>query len=363
MGRDAILDGAAVDLGRLLSHRTVQHRLVTGLRGVGKTVLLRALAAQAEQIGFNVVRVEASRTDDAMSALLRQVTRIVEDLEGRSGEFFRSLESISVNVAGTGFSIDRFDPEQLRSSVLDLIIKAANSTQAHSSGLMLSIDEAQQMDSDNLSQVLAAAHRASQDGLPFYLAVAGLPNLIRHVADASTYAERMFQVDELGPLSPDEVGRAVMAPARELGVHWSDAAAHAVADRTNGYPFFVQTWAFHTWNTAKDEPISQSDVERASARAERSLETAFFVSRLARIPESEFAYVSALASLGPGPHRSGDVAAAMAMKTTQVAAFRSRLIDEGIIYPPRYGWVEFAIPHFDRYILKTVRPNAGPRKP
>jgi hypothetical protein len=174
------------------------------------------------------------------------------------------------------------------------------------------------------------------------------------VATAATYAERMFRVTDLGPLTADQVSQAVTLPAEELGVQWAAAATDAIVDHSDGYPFFVQTWAYHTWNAAHDEPISPADVERAAPTASQALDTSFFAARTARIPASEVAYVQALASLGPGPHRSGEVAAAAGKSTSQVAAFRDRLIREGLIYSPRYGWVEFAIPHFDAYARRSL---------
>jgi hypothetical protein len=138
-------------------------------------------------------------------------------------------------------------------------------------------------------------------------------------------------------------------------VEWAASAIEAIVDRSDGFPFFVQTWAYHTWNTARDDPISAADVAGATQAAEYALDVAFFAARIARIPASEVAYVQALAGLGPGPHRSGEVAEAMGMATSQVGAFRDRLIGEGVIYAPRYGWVEFAIPHFDQYVRRTTR--------
>jgi hypothetical protein len=197
-------------------------------------------------------------------------------------------------------------------------------------------------------------HRCNQDGLPLFAALAGLPNLVGVVASASTYAERMFRVTDLGPLSPEQVTQAIVRPAEELGVSWSPEATEAIVDHSDGYPFFVQTWAYHTWNAAHDEPISIADVGRAAVHASQALDSSFFAARTARIPASEISYVQALASLGPGPHRSGDVAAAAGKTTSQVAAFRDRLIREGLIYAPRYGWVEFAIPHFDEYARRAL---------
>ena len=224
-------------------------------------------------------------------------------------------------------------------------------------GIMIALDEAQMLDHHDIRRLLAGAHRCGQDGLPLYAVLAGLPNLVGDVAKAATYAERMFTVADLGPLTPDQVVEAVVTPAEEIGVSWTPDASEAIVDLSDGFPFFVQTWAYHTWNAAIDDPISAADVERAAPNANHALDSSFFAARIARIPASEVAYVQALASLGPGPHRSGDVAAAADKTTPQVAAFRDRLIDEGVIYAPRYGWVEFAIPHFDRYVARAL-PNA-----
>jgi hypothetical protein len=173
------------------------------------------------------------------------------------------------------------------------------------------------------------------------------------VARAATYAERMFATADLGPLTPDQVVEAVTTPAADIGVRWVPSAVDAIADSSDGYPFFVQVWAYHTWNTATHDPISADDVERAAPAVGQALDSSFFAARLARIPDSEVAYVRAMASLGAGPHRSGEVATAMGRTTSQVAAFRDRLIDEGLLFAPRYGWIEFAIPHFDEFVTRA----------
>lgn len=355
VGRDQVIEDSEIAMRRVISARTSQHQLITGLRGVGKTVLLGKLTALAEHTGFRVIRVEAVGGDDTVRSLLRQSRRLVEDLD-RSGasRALRSIESVSLTVAGTGLSVDRFQTTPDREALSDVVVEIARIAAKREVGVMLAIDEAQMVIAHDLRRILAGVHRCNQDGLPLFCALAGLPNLVGVVASASTYAERMFRVTDLGPLTPEQVTQAVVRPAEELGVSWSRQATEAIVDRSDGYPFFVQTWAYHTWNAAQDEPISLEDVDRAAANASQALDASFFAARLARIPASEISYVQALASLGPGPHRSGDVAAAAGKTTSQVAAFRDRLIREGLIYSPRYGWVEFAIPHFDLYARRAM---------
>ncbi|MFZ0014335.1 MAG: AAA family ATPase [Acidimicrobiia bacterium] len=356
VGRDAVVEAVEIALRRIVSSRSSQHQLITGLRGVGKTVLLGKLAALAEHVGFRVIRVEAVGGEDTLVSFLRQSRRIVEDLDRSKAALraLRSIESVSLSVAGTGFSLDRAGTAPDREAVTDVVVDTAAAAAAEDRGVMIAIDEAQMVDPHDLRRVLAGAHRCGQDGLPLFVTLAGLPNLVGIVAKAATYSERMFRVSDLGPLSADQVTQAIVAPASELGVVWSAPALEAVVDHSDGYPFFVQTWAYHTWNAAVDDPISAEDVVRATPQVDQALDNAFFAARLARTPASEVAYVRALASLGPGPHRSGEVAEADGKTTSQVAAFRDRLIAEGLIYAPRYGWVEFAIPHFDRFVSRNM---------
>lgn len=358
VGRDAVIDAADIGLQRLLAGRSTQHHMLTGLRGTGKTVLLRTLASVAESLGFRTIRVEAISGDDTLLSLLRQAHRILDDFDDTSlvRRAATSITSVRLSLGAVAITAEtgvaRPDPEALSDVIVDLAAAAHDQER----GVALAIDEAQLLPSDDLRRILAGIHRCGQDGLPLWAVLAGLPNLVGEVARSATYAERMFTSHELGALTPDQVAEAVAKPAAELQVEWSAAALDDLVNRSDGYAFFVQTWAYHTWNAASDEPISKADVERGAFAAQNALETAFFASRIARIPASEVDYVRGLASLGPGPHRSGDVAAALGKTTSQMSAIRDRLIDEGVIYGPQYGWVEFAIPHFDDYVRRHLPP-------
>ena len=356
VGRDDVLERAAIGLQRLRAARSTQHQLLTGLRGVGKTVLLGTLASIGEHHGFRVLRLEAVGGDDTMTSLLRQARRVLDDLDPtpRVRRALRSVESVGLTVAGTGVRIERGGPPPDREALADVVVDLAAAAADQELGIVLAIDEAQMLGRHDMRRLLAGVHRCGQDGHPLWCVLAGLPNLVGEVARAATYAERLFTVDELGPLSATEVALAVTRPAQELGVEWDPAAVGDLCDRSDGYPFFVQTWAYHTWNAAADEPISAADVTRAAPAAGHALDTSFFAARVARIPASEVDYTRALASLGAGPHRSGEVAAAAGRTTSAMGAIRDRLINEGLIYAPRYGWVEFAIPHFDDYVRRTL---------
>jgi hypothetical protein len=323
-------------------------------------VLLGKLAALGEHLGYRVIRLEAVGGDDTLRSFLRQARRIVDSLDhsGKVARALRSIESVSVTVLGSGVNVDRMDATPDRDALADVVIDLAAAAAEDEVGVMIAIDEAQLLDPHDMRRLLAGVHRCSQDGLPVFCLLAGLSNLVGEVAKAATYAERMFTVTDLGPLTPDEVRQAIVEPSADMNVRWAADATDAIVDRSDGFPFFVQTWAYHTWNSAHDDPISAADVERAAVAVDQTLDAAFFAARIARIPASEVSYVQALASLGNGPHRSGEVAGVMHLTTSQVGAFRDRLIQEGLLYSPRYGWVEFAIPHFDRYVRRTLPPPA-----
>lgn len=358
VGRDPVIEEAVVSLRRVRAGRSSQHLLITGLRGVGKTVLMGRLAAVGESEGYSVIRQEAVGGDDTVHSFLRQARRIASELGGgpRATRALRSIDSVAITLAGTGLRVERGDAHPDREALADVVIDLAAAAAERDRAVMIALDEAQTLDQDDLGRILAGVHRCGQDGLPLWCLLAGLPNLVGVAAKAATYAERMFRVGNLGPLTPDQVAEAVVVPAEELGVTWGSAAADAIADRSDGYPFFVQVWAFHTWNVATHDPISVADVEAATAAARMALDESFFAARIARLPESEITYVRGLASLGPGPHRSGEVAASYGRKTSEVAALRDRLIREGVVYAPRYGWVELAIPHFDDYVRRNLPP-------
>jgi energy-coupling factor transporter ATP-binding protein EcfA2 len=361
VGRDAVIEAARTSLRRLRAGRSTQHVLLTGLRGVGKTVLLRTLAAVAEGEGFRVIRQEAVGGDDTVVSLLRQARRITEDLGpgDRVARALRSIESVSLSVPGAGVELSRAGASADREALADVVVDLGAAAAEHDLGVVLALDEAQGLAAADLRRLLAGVHRCGQDGLPVWCVLAGLPNLVGVVAKAATYAERLFTVEALGPLTPDQVVAAVVEPADDLGVGWAPEATSAIADLSDGYPFFVQVWAYHTWNAARDEPISLVDVERAGPAARLALDTSFFAARIARVPESEVTYVRILASLGPGPHRSGDVAAAGGRTSSELSAIRDRLIKEGLVYAPRYGWIEFALPGFDEYVRRTLPPIGG----
>lgn len=346
-------------LARSLAGRSAQHLLLQGLRGVGKTVLLRAVSAQAEQTGYYVVDVEGDPRGDAVGTLLRQSRRILGEAKPtpkvrRARQLLKSL-SVSLGVAevSVGLEPEAETAGDAAEGLPELLVALAAAAADSDGGVCLVIDEAQVLPLEQLAAVLGALHAAGQRQLPLWGAMAGLPNLLGRAAKAKTYAERMFSVAELGPLNRPSATSAVRDPAAELGVTFSGPALTAIVTASAGYPYFLQTWGYHTWNVARDDPVSKADVTRAEPSVRRALDDGFFAARIARVPESERRYLRALAALGPGPHPSRAVAEALGTTTPRVGALRDRLITDGVIYSPAYGQVAFALPLLDEYLRRS----------
>lgn len=364
VGRDDELASARVALERARIGRHSQHLLIHGLRGVGKTVLLRAVQSTGEAVDYHAVRIEGDRHGEAVATLLRQCQRLLSDLRPttRVRTALKVLSSVSLTGGGAGLRIDTEPDDRLGASgsladdLPELFVALAEAAADQDGGVLVLVDEAQALTVKQLAALLGSLHATDQAQLPVWAALAGLPNLLGLAAKAKTYAERMFTMAELGPLAEAAATEAIVTPAAELGVSLDPEAAAAVVAAAGGYPYFLQSWAYHLWNIAADDPISMNDVARARPVVRRALDEAFYAARLARVPRSEVRYVRALAELGEGVHRSSEVAERLGARATQVGAFRDRLIVEGLVYSPAYGRVAFAVPRFDEYLRRTFPP-------
>jgi hypothetical protein len=360
VGRDVELETARVALARTLVGRSAQHLLLHGLRGVGKTVLLRAVSGMAEHAGYHVLQVEGDPHSDTVEALLRQSRRILTDAKPtpKVRRAVQMLKSVSLSLGAAGVSVDLDQPAgggrtgAAAEDLPELLVAVTAAVADSGGGVAVLVDEAQTLPLEQLGAVLGTLHAGGQRELPLWGALAGLPNLLGRATKAKTYAERMFAVAELGPLDRPSAVAAVKDPASELDVSFSVQALDAIVAASAGYPYFLQTWGYHTWNVARHDPISKADVRRAEPTVRRALDDGFFAARVARVPESERRYLRALAALGPGPHTSRAVAEALGTTTPGVGALRDRLIGDGVIYSPAYGQVQFALPLLDGYLRR-----------
>src|SRR3954447_12487999 len=246
VGRDRELQDARVSLDRIRAQRSSQHLLVHGLRGVGKTVLLRALSGIAEQQRFHTVRIEGAPGSDAVAPLVRQTRRLLADLRPtpRVKRALRVLASVSVSLGIAGLRVDAKpqpgvgDSGVLVDDLADLVLAVAAAAGDQDGGLFIAVDEAQALSPIHLGSLLGVLHMAGQEQAPVWSAMAGLPNLLALASRAKTYAERMFTVAELGPLPPAAAAQAITAPAEELSVAFAADAVDRIVGGAAGYPYF-----------------------------------------------------------------------------------------------------------------------------
>jgi hypothetical protein len=205
-----------------------------------------------------------------------------------------------------------------------------------------------------LAALITALHRTAQRLLPIVLVGAGLPQLPGRMGSAKSYAERLFDFPTIGPLSAEDAATALVTPARRAGVEFTAEALDRISTETRGYPYFVQEWGKHCWNAADRSPITAADVEAASVIAIAALDESFFRVRFDRLTPSEKLYLRGMSALGPGPHRSGDVAGELAREVRSVAPTRSNLIQKGMIWSPSHGDTAFTVPLFDQFMRRIM---------
>jgi DNA-binding CsgD family transcriptional regulator len=180
--------------------------------------------------------------------------------------------------------------------------------------------------------------------------------------EAKSYAERLFDYPEVGPLADESAREAIVMPLRREGVTIKDEALTLILQQTKGYPYFLQEWAYHTWNASSASPIKAEDARQATEQALRALDTGFFRVRLDRLTPREKDYMRAMAELGPGPHRSGEIAQKLGIDVTTAAPLRSGLIKKGMVYSPQHGDTAFTVPLFDEFMRRSL-PNWAPSGP
>jgi hypothetical protein len=368
IGRDELIDRFGLILRRAVKRKPGKSLMPIGLRGVGKTVLLNRFAEIAGQEGFRVSFIEAPETKDFRLLLATHLRKTLLKLhqEGATKAILKALrilKAFSLKLPdGVVAAIDvepligQADSGILAEDITDLLVGVGEAAQSRDGGVLLAIDEVQYLSADELAALIMAIHRTTQQDLPVVLAGAGLPQLPGLAGDAKSYAERLFDFPEIGSLSEEDAAAALQIPAQREDVEFEDAALLHIVGEAHGYPYFLQEWGYHVWNQAKRSPITVSDVETARSGVIRQLDTNFFLVRFDRLTPKEKQYLRAMAELGAGPHRSGDIASCLSVKVESVAPRRSELIAKGMIYSPAHGDTAFTVPLFNDY-LKRAMPD------
>lgn len=367
-GRDKILADATIALGRIKLGRQARSQILLGLRGVGKTVLLNRIDEIAVDTGYESVILEAPEDRrlaqmlvPPLRALLLRLSRLErsKDIAKRGLGILRSFASVfKVEIGDVGFGVQTeigvADTGSLESDLPELLMSVAAAAKQAGRPVVLFIDELQYLSTNDLSALIYAVHKMGQKGLPFLLFGAGLPQLAGLAGEAKSYAERLFNYPDVGRLSDDAAEDAIRAPVMREGVQIEDAALLVIREQTKGYPYFLQEWGFHTWNAAASSPITPDDVKRATADALSHLDNGFFRVRIDRLTPRERDYMRAMAELGPGPHRSGDIAQLLFIDVTAAGPLRNTLIKKGMIFSPQHGDTAFTVPMFDEFMRRSM---------
>jgi AAA ATPase domain len=364
VGRDDLIRDYKVALRRTVGGRPGKSLMPIGLRGVGKTVLLNRFDQMAQEEGLASAFIEAPEAGDLehlLAARLRSilleldqgpVSRAVKTALGTLKSFAYTLpdgSAISLNVDAIS---GKADSGVLADDTTDLLVAVGEAVRDRKRGLLLAIDEVQYLSGEELAALITAVHRTVQLELPVMLVGAGLPQLPGLAGNAKSYAERLFDFPEIDSLNEDDARAVLVMPAREQGVAFEDDALAMLLAFTKGYPYFLQEWGYHVWNAAPASPITLDDVTLASRDVQRRLDDNFFRVRMDRLTPLEKVYLGAMAELGPGPHRSGDIAAKLAVKVESVAPRRSALIRKGMVYSPSHGDTAFTVPLFDDFLRR-----------
>lgn len=379
VGRDAELESFGVLLERLRRGRAEQSMLITGLRGVGKTVLLGALEDQARLHNWTTIDAEITKNVEfgsrmshlARRALLQVAPKAKWKERGRrAAGILRSFQA-TVSMQGEltfGLEVDPLegfaDSGSLGDDLTDVFVAIGEAAQEQRSGVVFLLDEIQFLSAPELEALIAALHKTVQRQLPLTLVGAGLPQIPRLAGEAKSYAERLFQFPRIGGLSAGEARAAVVDPAKELGVAYDEGAIAAIIDYTEGYPYFLQEYGKIAWDIADGPTITVADIEAARAPVEAKLDSSFFRVRTDRVTALELQYMRAMAELGDDAQPAKDVARLLNRTSEQLGPTRSRLIEKGLLYTPAHGLAAFTVPQFHRYMRRTydlVVPTRGGR--
>ncbi len=343
---------------------------MAGLRGVGKTVLLNRIRVQAESLGIVAPWFEADETRSLPSMLVPQLRSVLLRLSRRESARAlarRSLRALAgfagaLHVRYEGFEIGLdISPElgfadsgDLSVDMQSLLVSVGEAARAADVCVAFFVDEIQYVESQELAALIAALHRVSQLRLPITMIAAGLPQTHGLFGLSKSYAERLFEFVEIGQLERVHAQSAISVPLENAGVQIEEGALVNILIQTDRYPYFLQEWGKHAWDAALGSPITVADVEHASGLAFEGLEAGFFRIRLERVSASERTYLRAMAELGRGPYRSGDVADIMKREVSSIAPIRRSLITKGMIWSPSRGLAAFTVPMFDRFLRRNV---------
>lgn len=370
VGREPVLEQARILLGRTKAGRSEKSLMLTGLRGVGKTVLLNEIQRLAVAEGYHTLEIEAhedKRLGPLLAPSLRRLLYDLDRLAGAGDKVRRGLavlrsfiSAIRLTIGDVDIGLD-IEPEKgaadsgdLEMDLPNLFVAVAEAAAERKSALALLIDEVQYFNQRELGALIMAMHKVQQRQLPLVLVGAGLPILPGLAGESKSYAERLFSFPPIGALAHPDADKALQDPARAAGVSFEPAALKEIFRMTQGYPYFLQEWGYQAWNLAPASPIGLKVVRDATSLVIRRLDENFFRVRFDRLTLGEKKFLRAMAELGPGPHRTGDIASKLDVLVNSLGPVRAKLIKKGMIYSPAHGDMAFTVPLFDEFMRRAI---------
>jgi len=370
VGREGILEQARILLGRVREKRPEKSILLTGLRGVGKTVLLNEIERLAAKVGYRTVPLEAHEYKSLAAMLVPPLRKLLFELDRVAGAGDKAkrglavlkgfMNGVKVTMGDIEVGMD-IEPEKgaadsgdLESDLPNLFMAVAEAAEERKTPVAMLIDELQYFSPKELSALIMAMHRMQQRQLPMVLLGAGLPILPRLAGESKSYAERLFNFPDIGALSESDATKALQDPTKAFGVEFEEAALKDIFRLTQGYPYFIQEWGYQSWNRADASPITLQVVQAATARVIERLDASFFRVRFDRLTPGEKRFMRAMSGLVPGAQRSGDIADALGVNINTIGPSRAKLIQKGMIYSPTHGDLAFTVPLFDEFMLRAM---------
>ncbi|WP_459548532.1 AAA family ATPase [Nocardia sp. X0981] len=370
-GRDRQLAAFDIVLERIAGGRPERSVVLTGLRGVGKTVLLNQLRSAAVSRGWGTGKIEARPDQELrrpLSSALHMAARAIAKTHHspeRVDDFLGILKAFALRATADKGMRERWQPGidvpavtgradsgDIEIDLVELFVEAAALAADTGVGIAVFIDEMQDLGAADISAICGACHELSQDTAPLIVVGAGLPHLPAVLSASKSYSERLFGYHRIDRLDRDSADRALIAPAEREDVKFSDEALAALYRKADGYPYFVQAYGKATWDQAPGSPITAEDVALAAPAAEEELAVGFFGSRYERATPAEREYMRAMADLSgdDGPVATSAVAAELGRKPASLSPARDGLIKKGLIYSAERGTIGFTVPHFGRYL-------------
>ena len=341
-----------------------------GLRGVGKTVLLGEYERIAIDLGWVALSAEVSKDTPFGPQLANLCRKALFQLSPRAKWTDRLrtaaavVKSFSLTVQPDGALTAGLDMEQshgiadsghLTDDLADLFEYVGEAAREQGTGVVFLLDEIQFLSKDELGALIGAIHRAVQRKLPITFSGAGLPQLPGLAGEAKSYAERLFRYVAIEELSADEAAEALVAPAAEEGIDYEPEAVALIVAYTEGYPYFIQEFGKAVWDVAEGPLVTLADAQDARYLVEAELDESFYKTRVQRSTKEELRYLRAMAELGPAEQKASDVASKLGKTSEQIAPLRSRLINKGLLYTPRFGYAKFTVPQFDKFMRRFMR--------